>query len=69
MQALEADPEIQQNFSAFPELYQQIKIDNIQRYGADVELFERRLEKLLTNTKANQPSAFFLSSRWHSSCR
>ncbi len=54
MQALEADPEIQQNFSAFPELYQRIKIDNIQRYGADVELFERRLEKLLTNTKANQ---------------
>ena len=54
IQALEADPEIQQNFSAFPELYQRIKIDNIQRYGADVELFERRLEKLLTNTKANQ---------------
>lgn len=54
MQALEADSEIQQNFSAFPELYQRIKIDNIQHHGADVELFERRLEKLLTNTKANQ---------------
>lgn len=54
MQAFEADPEIQQNFSAFPELYQRIKIDNIQRYGADVKPFERRLEKLLTNTKANQ---------------
>lgn len=54
LQALEADPEILQNFSAFPELYQRIKIDNIQRYGADKELFDRRLQKLLTSTKANK---------------
>lgn len=54
LQALEADPEIQQNFSTFPALYQRIKIDNIQRYSADTELFDRRLQKLLTNTKANK---------------
>lgn len=51
---LASDSEIQQNFAAFPELYQRIKIDNIQRYGADAELFDRRLKKLLTSTKANK---------------
>ncbi|WP_197957603.1 YdeI/OmpD-associated family protein [Enterococcus avium] len=51
---LASDPEIQKNFADFPELYQRIRIDNIQRYGADAELFERRLEKLLLNTKANK---------------
>lgn len=54
LRALEADSEIQQHFASFPELYQRIKIDNIQRYAADNELFERRLEKLLTSTKANK---------------
>ncbi|WP_367378238.1 YdeI family protein [Enterococcus gilvus] len=54
LRALEADSEIQQHFARFPELYQRIKIDNIQRYAADNELFERRLEKLLTSTKANK---------------
>ncbi|MGM0167354.1 hypothetical protein IGI39_002335 [Enterococcus sp. AZ135] len=54
LKEIEADPEIKQNFSAFPELYQRIKIDNIQRYDKDAELFARRLEKFLINTKANQ---------------
>ncbi|MBO0452752.1 MULTISPECIES: YdeI/OmpD-associated family protein [Enterococcus] len=54
LERLAADPEIQQNFSAFPKLYQRIKIDNIQRYGSDNKLFEQRLEKLLVNTKANK---------------
>lgn len=54
LQALKEDQEVQTNFFAFPELYQRIKIDNIQRYSSDNELFERRLEKLLINSKANK---------------
>ena len=53
LEALQADPEIWENFQKFPPLYQRVRIDNIQKMKKGTELFNNRLQKLLDNTKAN----------------
>lgn len=53
LEALQADPEIWENFQKFPPLYQRVRIDTIQIKKKQPELFKSRLQKLLDNTKAN----------------
>ena len=51
---LKEDDQVYQNFLSFPELYRRIRIDNIQSYKNDQELFNRRLTKFIENTRANK---------------
>lgn len=50
--ALQADPEIWTNFQQFPPLYRRVRIDTIQIKRKQPELFQSRLQKFLTCTKA-----------------
>lgn len=51
---LKEDEQTYQNFLAFPELYKIIRIDNIQTNKSIPELFNKRLEKFIENTKNNK---------------
>lgn len=42
------------NFRAFPELYQRVRIDNIQRVRTCKELFDSRLKKLIAASGRNE---------------
>ncbi len=53
-QRLKEDTDMYQNFSAFPDLYKRIRIDTIQSYKSQPELFNKRLDKFITNTKQNK---------------
>lgn len=48
---LKEDPETYENFMRFPELYRKIRIDTIQQVKEQPELFEKRLDKFIDNTK------------------
>ena len=45
--AFRTNPEAWRHFKTFPELYQRVRIDNIQRNKANKQLFESRLQKLI----------------------
>lgn len=47
---LKEDELVYQNFLAFPELYRRIRIDTIQSYKHDLQLFNKRLDKFVENT-------------------
>ena len=49
--ALKVDSEIWTNFNNFPPLYRRVRIDTIQIKKKQPELFEKRLQKFLDNTK------------------
>lgn len=49
--ALKENPIVWRNFKTFPPLYQRVRIDTIQSYKKNTELFNERLEKLIENTK------------------
>lgn len=51
---LKEDDQLYQNFMNFPELYRRIRIDNIQSYKNDLELYNRRLDKFIENTRKNK---------------
>lgn len=51
---LQEDDQTYNNFIAFPKAYQTIRIDTIQAYKSDKELFNKRLNKFIENTKANK---------------
>lgn len=53
-QRLKEDTDVYQNFVAFPDLYKRIRIDTIQSYKTQPELFNKRLDKFITNTKQNK---------------
>ncbi|MCQ4085282.1 YdeI family protein [Saccharibacillus sp. JS10] len=53
-QRLQEDPQTYANFLSFPELYRRIRIDNIQSYRKQPELFASRLDKFLEQTRANK---------------
>lgn len=53
-QRLKEDTDVYQNFAAFPDLYKRIRIDTIQSYKTQPELFNKRLDKFITNTKQNK---------------
>lgn len=64
IEALQQDDVVYQNFRTFPILYQTIRIDTIQSYKKDTELFNKRLEKLIKYTKANK-----MYGSWHDNGR
>ena len=55
-------PEVYENFLTFPKAYQRIRLDTIQSCLADknVDLFNKRLEKFLENTKNKK-----MYGQWH----
>ncbi|QSF46711.1 YdeI/OmpD-associated family protein [Paenibacillus tianjinensis] len=63
-QRLQEDREVYENFLAFPALYSRIRIDTIQSYKHQPELFNSRLDKFITNTKANK-----MYGQWHDNGR
>ncbi len=52
--SLKEDKETYNNYCQFPKLYSRIRIDTIQSVRKDEELYQKRLEKFLKNTKANK---------------
>lgn len=51
---LKEDDQIYQNFINFPELYRRIRIDTIQSYRNEPDIFSKRLDKFIENTKKNK---------------
>lgn len=51
---LKADDALYQNFLALPELYRRIRLDNIQGNEHQPELYKRRLDKFIVNTRENK---------------
>lgn len=52
-QRLKQDKLVYKNFMAFPDLYKRVRIDTIQSYKNQPELFHSRLEKFIVNTREN----------------
>lgn len=59
-QRLKEDEQVYRHFLAFPALYQRVRIDTIQSYIRQPELFERRLHKFIENTRVNK-----MYGQWH----
>lgn len=59
-QRLREDPQVYENFKNFPAPYQRVRIDTIQSVLQQPELFQRRLDKFIACTKANQ-----MYGQWH----
>lgn len=53
-QRLKEEKKVYENFMAFPDLYKRIRIDTIQSYKNQPELFKNRLDKFITNTRENK---------------
>lgn len=54
-QAFQDNPEAWKNFQSFPELYQRVRIDSIQRdKKKDREVFDKRLKKLIDQSQAGK---------------
>lgn len=51
LEALKKDEMVWANFYKFPSLYQRVRIDTIQIKKKNPQLFQKRLEKLIENTK------------------
>jgi len=51
LDALKEDPIVWDNFQQFPELYKRIRIDTIQSYKKQRNIFNSRLEKFIENTR------------------
>lgn len=60
VERLKEEMETYEIFLTFPELYRRIRIDTIQNYKQQPELFEKRLDKFIENTKANK-----MYGAWH----
>jgi uncharacterized protein YdeI (YjbR/CyaY-like superfamily) len=50
---LRADAAVWRNFEAFHPLYRRVRIDNIERVRKNAELFAKRLQKFMDNTRRN----------------
>ena len=50
---LKQDPHVYRNFLGFPELYRRIRIDTIQSYRKEPDVFNKKLEKFIENTRNN----------------
>lgn len=53
-QRLQEEEQVYENFKAFPDLYTRVRIDTIQSYKNQPELFQSRLDKFITNTRENK---------------
>lgn len=51
MKELKSDPVVWQNFCRLPELYKRVRIDTIQIKKRQPELFRKRLDKFIENTR------------------
>lgn len=51
---LKVDEQLYQNFINFPELYRRIRIDTIQSYRNEPDLYNKRLDKFIKNTRENK---------------
>jgi uncharacterized protein YdeI (YjbR/CyaY-like superfamily) len=51
---LKEEKHIYDNFMSFPDLYRRVRIDTIQSYKNQPELFRSRLDKFITNTRENK---------------
>lgn len=63
-QKLKEEAQVYENFLAFPALYQRVRIDTIQSYIHQPEVFQRRLEKFIVNTRENT-----MYGQWHDNGR
>ncbi|MDI4647996.1 YdeI/OmpD-associated family protein [Cohnella hashimotonis] len=59
-QRLQVDAAAYENFATFPDLYRTVRIDTIQSYKKDAELFDKRLEKFMQSTRQNK-----MYGQWH----
>ncbi|MFC3800868.1 YdeI family protein [Cohnella sp. GCM10012308] len=59
-QRLQADAAAYENFAKFPALYRTVRIDTIQSYKHDIELFDKRLDKFIQFTRQNK-----MYGQWH----
>ena len=59
-ETFKANPVAWQNFNSFPSLYQRVRIDNIQRNKASIEMFDSRLHKLIEASERNE-----MIGDWH----
>ncbi|MFP7287259.1 YdeI/OmpD-associated family protein [Shouchella clausii] len=50
---LKEDEQLYQNFIHFPELYRRIRIDTIQSYRNEPDIFNKRLKKFIDHTREN----------------
>lgn len=53
-QRITEDQQVYDHFRAFPNLYRRVRIDTIQSTKNQPELFRSRLDKFITNTRANK---------------
>ncbi|MCI1775813.1 MAG: YdeI/OmpD-associated family protein [Paenibacillus lautus] len=53
-QRLKEEKQVYENFMAFPDLYKRVRIDTIQSYKNQPELFKSRLDKFISNTRENK---------------
>lgn len=60
IEAFSANPVAWEKFRSFPELYQRVRIDNIQRNKACKEMFESRLQKLIEASERGE-----MIGDWH----
>lgn len=51
---IKEDSQVYENFLNFPELYRRIRIDTIQSYRHDADVYNRRLDKFIHHTKHNR---------------
>ncbi|MNI44999.1 hypothetical protein D3C73_994010 [compost metagenome] len=63
-QRLKEERHVYENFFAFPALYRRVRIDTIQSNKNQLELFNSRLDKFITNTKENK-----MYGQWHDNGR
>lgn len=63
-QRLKEDQRVYTNFLSFPTLYQNVRIDTIQSVKNQPALFQKRLDKFITNTKENK-----MYGQWHDNGR
>lgn len=64
LRELQADPALWENFRRLPELYRRVRIDTIQIKRSQPELFRKRLDKFLENTRRG-----ILYGEWNDSGR
>ncbi|MFP7332195.1 YdeI/OmpD-associated family protein [Shouchella clausii] len=50
---LKEDEQLYQNFIHFPELYRRIRLDTIQSYRNEPDIFNKRLKKFIDHTREN----------------
>ena len=59
-QRLKEEQELYENFLIFPALYKRVRIDTIQSNTHQPELFKRKLDRFIANTKENK-----MYGQWH----